>query len=106
MKHKPPTADRLKHVFKHISNQAELGAGVVYFIQCNEFVKIGFAADPVSRMCQMQIGNPYTLKLLKVIQSITPEQLEQEIHGRIEPYRVRGEWFKLPQDVLDALLSL
>ncbi len=106
MKHKPPTGDRLKHVFRHLASQAELGVGSVYFVQCNEFVKIGFAYDPVSRMCNMQIGNPYKLKLLKVIQSMTPEQLEQEIHGKIEAYRVRGEWFKLPQDVLDALLSL
>ena len=53
----------------------------------------------------MQVGNPYELVLIKVMESADAEQDEEAIHASLEAYRVRGEWFKLPPAVLDLLLK-
>lgn len=86
------------------TKQMQLVTGHVYVIQCNEFVKIGFASDFASRLNAMQIGNPYKLKLLKIFPTMTPEAMEDRIHAELEQYRERGEWFKLPPEVLAELI--
>ncbi|MEN6302636.1 MAG: GIY-YIG nuclease family protein, partial [Armatimonadia bacterium] len=37
---------------------------LVYFIACNNFVKVGYAADVYRRLSQLQTGNPVELKLV------------------------------------------
>jgi len=80
--------------------------GFVYLIKCNEFVKIGVAVNAQLRIRDMQIGNPYELVLLKSYPSPVPYEDEENLHCILERYRVRGEWFKLPQDIVDMLLCL
>lgn len=84
----------------------ELGESYIYAIKCNEFVKIGIGVDPNKRMLLMQTGNPYKLKLLKAWESNEPLVDEECLHAQFESYRVRGEWFKLPKEELEKLLSL
>lgn len=97
-------AGRLEHAIKHSEKFTQI-KGYVYFVQCNEFTKIGFAADVQQRFCNLQIGNPYQLRLLRTIASDNPVEIEEEIHSRLEKYHVRGEWFQIPLDVLADLLE-
>lgn len=86
--------------------QLELGASYIYAIQSGEFVKFGLAVEPERRLTLMQIGNPVELVLLRVWPSLQPLADEECLHAEFERFRVRGEWFKLPADVLQSLLSL
>jgi hypothetical protein len=67
----------------------------IYFIQSGEDgpIKIGLSHDPTKRLPQLQTGNHVDLRLRHVI----PGDLgvEQTLHERFEPARIRGEWFGL-----------
>jgi hypothetical protein len=77
----------------------------VYIIQCNEFIKIGSSANVPTRICGLQSCSPYDIKLLKVIEHECPRWYENYLHNKYEPYKERGEWFKLPTTVLNELLN-
>lgn len=94
-----PKSDRLEHALT-FAKKNDLVAGHVYLVQCNEFTKIGFAYDVPARVCNLQIGCPYELKLLGTIACLDPVVVEEELHAIAERYRVRGEWFKLPPEML------
>ena len=66
---------------------------VLYFIGCNEYaVKIGFTEDIYKRLKQLQTGNPYELKLLHLIDNISP-QLESFVHDFFESAHIKNEWY-------------
>jgi hypothetical protein len=65
---------------------------VVYFIACNDAVKIGTAVNVTSRFNTLQIGNPDPLCLLGAIPG--DEILEKALHRRFKHLRIRGEWFR------------
>ena len=68
-------------------------------------MKVGVASNVQQRLGSLQIGNPYRLVLLKVIKSHTPFELENMIHNGLHKYRRDGEWFELPDKVLELLLK-
>lgn len=81
----------------------------VYFVQAGGIagpVKIGIAADPESRLVDMQIGNHEALVLLAAVPGSAPR--EKDLHRRFAAGRVRGEWFAwdtpgLAQEIAHAI---
>jgi hypothetical protein len=67
--------------------------GFVYAIQAGDAVKIGWAADPVRRLSELNVGSPGTHKLLGFI-AATKDQ-ERELHSLLSVWRIRGEWFSI-----------
>jgi len=75
----------------------------VYFIRCGnketDPVKIGRTSNLDLRLKELQVGNPYTLKLLFKLNCESSEQakaLERFLHKQMHRgYHLRGEWFKL-----------
>jgi hypothetical protein len=67
----------------------------IYFIQHGENgpVKIGLSIEPVKRIRKLQTGNPRDLFLRHVVPGDL--SVEQQLHDRFEPARIRGEWFGL-----------
>lgn len=78
----------------------------LYVMQCGEFTKIGFARDVANRFNNFQTGNPHEMQLLASTPTRFAVQLESRLHAYLGRYHVRGEWFKLPCDVLDGLLGI
>lgn len=77
---------------------------VVYFIRCNEFIKIGIAVDVSRRIGILQIGCPYKLTLAAKISHTEPEELEQHLHRKFSDRCVSGEWFRITdQEIADAI---
>lgn len=72
----------------------------IYFIEAvgMGLVKIGYTIDPAKRFMSMLTMSPAPLSLLG---SITggPEK-EAEIHGKLAPHRLHGEWFKMVPEVM------
>lgn len=80
---------------------------MVYFFFSDETerVKIGIAADPWARLASLQTGCPEELGLLGFINAPgSAQQLEREWHARFRQDRVRGEWFALTPELMDAIL--
>lgn len=70
-----------------------------YFIQCGEFVKIGFTnRQPSERLSSLQTGTPYQLTLLATVSS--NKFSEGELHQRFAELRHRGEWFIASSELL------
>ena len=65
---------------------------MIYFIQCREFVKVGFAIDPTLRATLLQVGNPYRLDILRTYPGDV--LVERRIHRILANWRDLGEWFR------------
>ncbi len=56
--------------------------------------KIGYAADPAKRLCELQIGNPRPLALVHACMSEHYRRAERIAHRRAGlTHHLRGEWF-------------
>lgn len=84
----------------------------VYFIYCgdqqNSPVKIGVTSDIDNRISNLQTGNPYVLKCKALIPCKDKAQaynLESYLHHRFKKKRMVGEWFKLYDFNLKAILD-
>jgi len=73
--------------------------GVIYFVRCQEFVKIGYASDWRARVRSLAVSNPYRLSLLCLLKGGTDH--EAELHSHFSEFRERGEWFRLSAEIME-----
>jgi hypothetical protein len=67
------------------------GRGEIYFLECGDFVKIGFASVLEGRLRSLRTANPYPLNILATISGYA--STEKRLHARFAGARHRGEWF-------------
>lgn len=67
----------------------------VYIIECGNMYKIGKAENVIERFKQLQTGNPFPMRIVKVYQTPLAYNLETYIHKQLQDYRQTGEWFNL-----------
>ena len=71
---------------------------MIYFIrQSNKFIKIGYSADPQSRLKELQTGSPSKLHIQAVIDGNT--QTEKGLHEMFAHLRAKGEWFRYTDEL-------
>lgn len=72
-----------------------------------KLTKIGKADDTTYREGTLQGEKPsiFFFKVVKCENSELAYVTEKMLHKRYKDYRIRGEWFELPDDELNALLS-
>lgn len=75
----------------------------IYVIGCNEFVKIGIAGNVRKRLSELQVGNPYPLRLYGHWKAGEAVKEEAALHALLSPHQERGEWFKLPKAMMDRI---
>lgn len=77
--------------------------GRIYFIQegPDGAIKIGWGADPVSRLRAFQVGNSAVLKLLGSIPAFPDEEIGW--HVRFAACQKRSEWFYPTAELLAAI---
>jgi hypothetical protein len=75
--------------------------GDVYFLQCADFVKVGFSQNFYSRLAGIRTSNPLPLTLLGVINGSL--YLEAAIHNLFLPWSAQLEWYHAHRDVLFAI---
>lgn len=87
-----------------VRDYAEIGvckrASYVYIIGSDDYdyKKIGVATHVFSRLADLQVGNPFDLKLEAIILQKNAFELEKILHKRFSDYKVRGEWFEVTTD--------
>jgi hypothetical protein len=90
---------------------------LVYFIQCGTDgpIKIGYTSNFIHRFMTIQIANHQEVRLLGAMRGTMKD--EKRLHAEFSEIRVRGEWFRptdslmefirsLPTDLLDSLMVL
>ena len=81
--------------------------GGVYLIGHEHgYVKIGRSTNPAQRLATLETACPYDLRLIGLIESSDPAQLEARLHEKYECYKKSGEWFDLPTRVKVHLIGL
>jgi hypothetical protein len=81
----------------------EGNAGFVYIIQAigTARVKLGYSIEPEKRLRELQTGSPYELALLSKWRA--RPATERRLHREFAEYRVKGEWFELPRQLIERL---
>lgn len=109
----PATKSRLIRVWQHGSRHVkyetvdgkQVYGPFVYFIRAGDCVKVGFtASDPETRLAILQTNNHEAAYLDIVIKG--SELLEREWHERLAPDHVRGDWFRVTDELLAAVAPL
>lgn len=72
-------------------------SGYVYFIRCQDRVKIGFSKDPRRRLTKINADAPYPCDLIGAADAALHP--EREIHQRFAALRVHSEWFSLSDEI-------
>lgn len=92
---------KIKETYYQYQNQ--LTSSYVYIIQeeANGYIKIGKANDPIVRIVSgLGAKTPYKMRVLHLIPTHLPFEVEKWFHTHYEKKRLNGEWFHLsPQDV-------
>jgi hypothetical protein len=70
---------------------------VIYFIETQGMVKIGYSNDPRRRFHNLSIGCPTKCSLVAVIEGSMSE--EKDIHEMFKANRIRGEWFEFTPEI-------
>lgn len=85
----------------------------VYVIRFGRYVKVGWSQDPHGRMRKLRyerrLAHPVDadMKDCEVLGWIPgAESLERKMHHVLKEYRVRGEFFLLPESLMAALATL
>lgn len=78
----------------------------IYILKSDNYYKIGVAADVDRRVKGLQTGNPHTIEC--IFSRLVPEAytVEKHIHKELEVYKVKGEWFKFDDRVLDYIKDM
>ncbi len=90
---------KLVLVDRGMSKQERKNAQQIYLIECNKAsaMKIGIAVNPKGRLGELQVGNPFPLKLAKTYQlpsnTKNASKVEVMLHNHFNSKRMRGEWF-------------
>lgn len=67
----------------------------IYFLACNEFVKIGISENIARRIASIQTGNPNPVRLIAAYRVDDPYAIEAALHAEWKLHRTIGEWFKM-----------
>ncbi|MFG3133494.1 GIY-YIG nuclease family protein [Streptomyces tendae] len=76
--------------------------GQVYVVGStgSDIVKIGYSKAPAKRLWFLQVGSPVELSLLTVFEG--GQNLETALHHHFRSCQVRGEWFDLGDNPVEA----
>lgn len=75
----------------------------VYFMKCEQYVKIGSSTDIKERLADLSTGNPFPISILAVLEG--SQKTEKELHKKYADYRLKSnsEWFHLSSEILKDL---
>ena len=68
--------------------------------------KIGKSKHVPTRQRQIGILMPYEVELVHYVAVNDMPEAEAFLHRVYEPYRMRGEWFRFPQEGIDQFCQL
>jgi hypothetical protein len=71
--------------------------GYAYFVGFNQYVKIGFTKDIISRIKGIQTSCPE--KLIYYGSFVADSTTERNYHKKFDRYRLNGEWFHFGKEI-------
>lgn len=77
------------------------GRGFVYFLRGEQYWKIGRSKDPRQRLNDITVGE-FPVSLFHQIKCTLACDVEHKLHGLWAHKRVNGEWFAIPDEVVES----
>jgi len=77
---------------------------MIYFIRQNEAVKIGVTEDIQQRVSQIQVGTPYEVSVMLLIEG--SYEKEAELHKTFNDFKIRGEWYWLSEEIKEYVAMM
>jgi len=90
---------------KKKSSQHDDSNDYVYIMDSPIGQKIGHSKNPHKRLKTIQTSNPET-ELIHAVLCVNATNTEKVLQKFLAEYRHKKEWFQIPQDILDDLLTL
>lgn len=104
--------ERETYEFTEEDYDARRRAQTVYFIRCEQYIKIGVSHDALTRLNQIRKGGTSFPRRLDIASSvlITTEpggfEREKELHAKFSHLRHTGEWFTEAPELTEYIESL
>ncbi len=77
----------------------------VYILKCGAFYKIGFSKDVERRVKELDY-RPFKIDVVYVSPlTSNAYEIEQRLHEWLEEYRRSGEWYDLPNEMLELIVG-
>ncbi len=70
------------------------------------FHKIGISKHPETRIQQLAIPGVLDLTLLHTVPTMFARKTERLVHDALKEYRISPEWFRLPDELVEALCEV
>jgi hypothetical protein len=83
---------------------ADAKTGKIYFIQCNDAIKIGFSQNPWARLATLKTAMPDNPILLGSFNGVFQDEID--LHARFKHLRINREWFKAEPELLEHISAL
>ena len=92
---------------RHQRNRAQ-GIAFIYVVKCGWDVKVGFTFDVKARISQIQNANSRRVRIIREYElpADVARTAERGAHELRSSYRIRGEWFRAPPDVIERAIDL
>jgi hypothetical protein len=103
IKPKPSNAEYQMVSLQPRPRQMPVGVELVYFVRCENFIKIGVSTSPRYRAHSFRTGNPFDCRLIGLVKG--GRLFEKELHKRFASRRHRDEWFH-HSDELEAEIAV
>jgi hypothetical protein len=81
-------------------------AGYAYLAQSGLQFKIGKSRNPQKRILQLSTASAHLITLVCSIATDDMTATESELHQRFADKRIRGEWFALSPDDVEAIKAM
>lgn len=75
--------------------------GIVYFLEGNDAIKIGYTTHLGKRLADLNTSSPFPITLCEYARA--DKQVERELHKLLASERLNGEWFKASDKVWDMI---
>lgn len=88
--------------------EKQSGSLVYFIVDGLGNIKIGSTSNLEKRLKAYQTHNPNKVRVVKTIPCANVQQAKEEekrLHKRLSKFRLNGEWFELPEPVLNELVA-
>lgn len=77
---------------------------MLYFIQQDKYIKIGYTKNIKTRLSDLQVSSPVKLNVLGLMDGTFED--EAEMHKKFRHLSVNGEWFRYTDELVEFIDSL
>lgn len=81
-------------------------SGYIYLFECGGRYKVGYSKNPDRRLKELD-KRPFKLNIIARSKKLDKAyDLEQELHQKLEKYRINGEWYEFSDDFVERIETL